>query len=333
MKESSAVRRLVNGYQVSQAVHVAVVLGLSDLLARGPRSVEDLADEADCHPRSLFRLLRALSTVGVYEELADGRFKSSALGDFLRSDAAEPIAGWAAFIGRPYHWQAWSGLLHSVRTGENAFSSINGQSVWEYRAAHPDEGVVFDDAMTSLSKLMAGSVLDAYDFGRFASVVDVGGGHGAFLAAIMNRNPAQRGVLFDQPHVVAGATELLRKAGVESRCQVVGGDFFDTVPPDGHAYILKGVLHDWEDTEVRTILRTCRRAMTDNAILLIVERLLAGPNQGPEAAFSDLNMLVNTGGLGRTEAGYRDLLTRTGFRPTTTVLAAGEIGIVEAVAA
>jgi hypothetical protein len=161
----------------------------------------------------------------------------------------------------------------------------------------------------------------------------VGGGHGGFLAAIMNRNPAQRGVLFDQPHVVAGATELLREAGVESRCQVVEGDFFDAVPPDAHAYVLKNVLHDWEDAEVLAILRTCRRAMTDDAVLLIVERILAGPNQGPEAAFSDLNMLVNTGGLGRTEEEYRDLLTRTGFRPTTTVMAAGEIGIIEAVAA
>lgn len=323
--------RLVNGYQVSQALHVAVVLGVSDLLAAGPRRVAEVAEETGCHSQSLYRLLRALASIGVYEELPDSRFRLTALGETLRSDA--PIAAWATYIGRPYYWQAWSALEHSVRTGENAFRSVHGQSAWEYRAQHPDENKIFDAAMTSLSHRVAESVLDAYDFGRFTVVVDVGGGRGGLLAAILTRHPALRGVLFDQPHVVAGAPPLLEQTGVQSRCRVVPGDFFDAVPTDGDAYVLKAVLHDWEDPQALAILQTCCRAMPATARLLVIERLLAGPNQGPETAFSDLNMLVGPGGQERTEAEYQALLTAAGFQPTSTVLAAGGVAVIEAVPA
>jgi hypothetical protein len=326
LNEAMAMRRLVNGYQVSQVLHVAVVLGLPDLLAAGPRSVGDLAEATGCHARSLYRLLRALAGIGVCEELPDQTFRSTPLGDALRSDAAESVADWAGFIGREHHWKAWSALLYSVRTGESGFAAVFGQTVWEYRAAHPEEGASFDRAMGSVSTLFARAVLDAYDFGRFATVVDVGGGRGALLAAILARWPAIRGVLFDQAHVVAGAAPT-------PRCQVVAGDFFDSVPRGGDAYVLKAVLHDWDDARAGDILHRCRDAMADTATLVIVERLVGGPRQGPDTALSDLNMLVGPGGQERTEAEYQALLEAAGFRHAATVHTASEVAVVEAVPA
>ena len=323
-------RRLVNGFQVSEAIRVAVVLRLSDLLADGPRDLAELAEATGCHSGSLYRLLRALSSIGVYEELPDRSFRSTPLGEALESDRPESLAPWAEHGGRAYVRQAWAGLLDSVRTGENAFARVHGQSVWEYRAAHPDDGALFDAGMVAFAATAARLVLDAYDFAGFATVVDVGGGHGGLLAAILSRNPSQRGVLFDQPHVVAGASELLGARGVEDRCQVIAGSFFDTVPSGGDAYVLKSIVHDWEDAEALTILRNCRGAMNGSALLLLVERDLGNANQSPAVKFSDLNMLVAPGGRERSEAEYDALLAASGFRRTRTVPTADDVMVIEA---
>jgi hypothetical protein len=330
MDESARIRRMVNGYQVSQAIHVAVVLGVPELLADGPRGPADLAELIGCQPRPLYRLLRALASVGVYRERPDGRFEATVLGETLRRDAPRSIAGWAAFAGSPSHWQAWSGLLHSIRTGQSAFVAAHGQDVWAYRAGHPEVGQVFDAAMSSLATLLVESVLAVYDFGRFNTVVDIGGGRGGFLAAVLARYPALRGVVFDQPHVVAGAPALLGEAGLGGRCEVVGGDFFASVPAGGDAYMLKAVLHDWDVERAVAILRTCRRDMPTTATLLVVERVLSGPNDGPDAAFSDLNMLVGPGGEERTETEYATLLRDGGFRLTRTVRTDTEVAVLEA---
>ncbi len=304
----------VNGYQVTQAIHVAATLGLADLLADGPRASDDLAAATGAHSDALYRLLRALASVGVFREEDGHRFALTPLGDGLRSDAPESVGGWAAFVGDPYYWQAWGALLHSVRTGENAFRHVHGTDPWTLRARDPDRSAAFDRAMTSLSRQVAAAVLVAYDFGRFETVVDVGGGNGAFLAAILAKHAAMRGVLFDQPHVVSGAGSLLEAAGVADRCEVVGGSFFDAVPRGGDAYVLKAILHDWEDADCVRILRTCRRAMADGATLLVVERELGPPNEHPDSKFSDLNMLVAPGGRERSPEEYAALLEAAGFR-------------------
>jgi O-methyltransferase domain/Dimerisation domain len=330
MSAAVEVRRLVNGFRISQAIHVATVLGLPDRVADGPRSFADLAAETGCHPRSLYRLLRALASVGVFEELEGERFTSTDLSNALRADAAEPVAGWAAFVGRPPFWQAWGALLHSVRTGENGFASVHGQDVWEYRAQRPEESAAFDAGMTALSAFVARSVLDVYDFGQFGEVVDVGGGRGALVAAMLKRWPDLRGVVFDQPHVVAGAPELLEAAGVAARSRVVSGSFFDAVPGDGDAYVLKHIVHDWPDDKAVEILRTCRRDMPVGATLLLLERLILGRNEGPDATFSDLNMLVNPGGQERTEAEYAAMLGAAGFLLTRIVPTTSDMSVIEA---
>ena len=313
-RPAAALRRLVNGYQVTQAIHVAAVLGLADLVADGPRPSDDLAAATGTHPEALYRLLRALASVGLFREEAERRFALTDLGAGLRADAPASLAGWAAFVGDPYHWQAWGALLHSVRTGENAFRHVHGTDPWTFRARDPERSARFDRAMTSLSRQVTDAVLAAYDFGRFGTVVDVGGGTGAFLAAVLARHPTLRGVLFDQPHVVAGAGPLLAAAGVADRCEVVAGSFFEAVPGGGDAYVLKAILHDWEDADCVRILRACRRAMADGAALLVVERELGPPNEHPDAKFSDLNMLVAPGGRERTPAQYAALFEAAGFR-------------------
>jgi O-methyltransferase domain/Dimerisation domain len=325
--------RLISGFQASQAVHVAATLGIADLLADGARASDDLAAETGSHPESLYRLMRALAGLGVLTELDDRAFELTPMGEHLRSDSAEPLGGWAANLGQPYYFEAWANLEHSVRTGESAFVHCHGQDAWEYRVDRPEKAERFDRAMTDLSRLTNRALLESYDFSRFETVVDVGGGHGALLAAILGANPATRGVLFDQPSVVAGAGPLLEAAGVADRCETVGGSFFDSVPEGGDAYALKWILHDWDDEEATAILRACRRAVPDDGAVLVIERDLGGPNEAADVKLSDLNMLVVLGGRERTVDEYGELLAGAGFRLTGQTPTPAGLSVIEAVPA
>jgi hypothetical protein len=310
---AAELRRLVNGYQVSQALHVATVLGVPDLLASGPRSSDELAAETDADTDALYRLLRALAAVGVLHEEEGRRFSLTQVGDGLRSDAEVPIAGWAAMIGRDYYWRAWGALLHSIRTGENAFRHVHGTDPWTYRTAHAEEATIFDRAMADLTRRSHGSVFAAYDFGRFGTVVDVGGGNGALLAALLPRHADMRGILLDLPHAVEAAASVFASAGIADRTSAVAGDFFASVPEGGDAYVLRAILHDWEDDDAVAILSSCRRAMGPDARVVVIERDLGPANALPDAKLSDLNMLVAPGGRERTITEYGDLLARAGL--------------------
>jgi hypothetical protein len=315
MTDTRALLALVSGYQVSQALHVAARLAIPDRLADGPRRPEELGLEA--HPDALRRLLRALVAVDVLSE-RDGRYALTELGQGLRSDVPGSVAGWAEFVGRPYHWSAWAALEDSVRTGENAFRAVHGTDVWAYRREHPEESEIFDRAMTSLTGRVNAAVAAAHDFGRYRTVVDVGGGRGALLAAILDRHPGVRGILFDQPEVVAHAEP-------GDRCTVAGGSFFDAVPGGGDAYVLKSVLHDWEDADAVAILRACHTAGAP--VVLLVERDLAAD---PRAAFSDLNMLVGPGGRERSSADYAALLEAAGFGLDGSTTTEAGVAVLEA---
>jgi hypothetical protein len=322
---------LVSGYQVSQAIHVAATLGIADLLKDGPRTSDNLAAAVAAHPAALYRFLRALASVGVFREEDGRRFALTPLGDCLRSDAAEPVGPGARFIGGPYNWQSWGDLLHSVRTGETAGPHVHGMSHWEYGARHSEEAAVFDAAMTGMSQRQAGAVLVAYDFGRFRRVVDVGGGHGAFLAAVLAKYPETRGVLFDQPQVVAQAAPVLRAAGVAERCEVVGASFFDAVPDGGGAYVVKNVVHNLGDEQAAAILRACRRAMGPTGVLLVIEPVVGPPNEGALEKFTDLIMLVVPGGQSRTRAELSNLFAGAGFRLAGMTATTSEVSVVEGV--
>ena len=214
--------RLVTGYRVSQAIHVAATFGIADLLKEGPCSAADLAVATHSHPTALYRLLRALAAAGVFHEHNDKQFSLTPLGACLRSDAERPVAAYAEFIGRPHYWQAWGALLHSVQTGENAYRHIQGVGVWEYLVEHPEETAIFDRGMTGNSRGIVEAVVSAYDFTPFRRVVDVGGGQGVMLAAVLAAHETMHGVLLDRPDVVARAQTVLEAAGVARRCNVMG---------------------------------------------------------------------------------------------------------------
>jgi SAM-dependent methyltransferase len=204
--------------------------------------------------------------------------------------------------------------------------------VWEYRARRGEEAAVFDAAMRSLSHGIGEAVAAAYDFGRCRLIVDVGGGRGGLIACLLRTYDAARGILFDLPHVTAHADDALRAAGVASRCEVIAGSFFDGVPAGGDAYVLKAVLHDWDDEPASRILRACRHAMRPGGRVLVIERLIAPPNEGPEAKFSDLNMLVAPGGKERTSEEFARLFVRAGLRLAEVVATGTRLSIIEAIA-
>jgi|tagenome__1003787_1003787.scaffolds.fasta_scaffold20983072_2 hypothetical protein len=325
-----ALTRLLNGYQVSQAVHVAAVLGIPDLLAIGARTADELAPAAGADTDALRRLLRALAAVGILHEDEDDHFSLTQLGDCLRRDAPDSLAAWAVFVGRPHHWTAWGHLLEGIRSGANVFKSLHGVDVWQYRAEHAEEGDVFDAAMVGLTRRTNRSILETFDFGRFRTLVDVGGGLGTFVAGVLAAYPSLKGILFDQPHVLAEADDLLRDAGVADRCRVVAGSFFDSVPEGGDGYLLKSILHDWPDEESTTILRACRQAIVSDGRLLVVERVVGGPNEGAQTKFSDLNMLVMPGGRERTLDEFAALFEAAGFRLEGETPTASGFSVLEA---
>ena len=322
--------RLVNGYQISQAVHVTASLGVADHLHDTACSIEELASLTASHPGALYRLLRALASVGVLHEGENKTFSLTEMGECLRSDAPMPVGAWAVHIGRPYIWQSWGHLLHSVRTGEVGFEDLYKQSAWDFRAANPEENAIFNQAMTALSQSVVQAALDAYDFGQFRHIADIGGGQGQLLSGILSAYPHVRGTLFDQPHVVTRAEDVLARYGLSERCTIVSGSFFETIPVDADAYLLKSIVHDWDDEKAIAILKVCRRAAGTDAKLLLVERVIEQPNKGALNKFSDLNMLVNLGGRERTPQEYSDLCQSAGFTVRRIIQAGMLYAIVEA---
>ena len=274
-----ALLRMTNAFQASQAIHVAAILGIADLLEDGPRSADELAEATGTHATTLYLLLRALASVGVFAEETDGRFGSTPLAEYLRTDAPGSLRGWAMYIGQPSFWTSWGRLLDSVRTGEPAFPEVNGTNAWEYLAAHPEESAIFDAAMTGLSAGVVEAVVQSYDFSGIGVLVDVGGGEGTLLAAILAANPALRGILFDQLDVVADAGPLLERAGMADRCEVVGGNFFEAVPEGADAYPLKSIVHGWDDASAIEILHACRAAMPGGGKLPLVEFVIRAGNE------------------------------------------------------
>ncbi len=322
--------QMMTGYWVSQALHVAAKLGIADLLANGPVDCEDLAAATDTHAPSLQRVLRALASVGVFTEVSPGSFALTPLAELLRSETPGSMRALAIMYAEE-QYRAWGELLHSVRTGEMAFDHQFGMGYFEYLAQHPEADRVFNEAMTGWTHQLVGAVVDAYDFSPFKTVVDVGGGYGALLAAILRSNPSTWGILFEQPHVVASAEEQLAAAEVADRCTFVGGDFFAAVPSGGDAYVLSQILHDWDDERCVAILGQCRRAMPDHGKLLVVELVLPEGDEPFLGKWLDLHMLVLLGGRERTAAEYDTLFRAAGFKLARVVPTPPGPSVVEAI--
>lgn len=326
---TQALRELLTGHQNTALLYVAAKLGLADLLADGPRTSVDLARSLGAHAPSLHRVLRGLAVLGVCAEEDDGRFRLTALGSGLQSGRAGSLRDYAVLSGEEYV-KAWGGLLHSAMTGETAFDSAFGMSQWEHRRQHAELNEHFNAWLREKATPSIRAILTAYDFSSFGTVADVGGGHGALLAAILRTHPCVTGVLLDQPHVVADARGRMERAGVAARCRIVGGDFFDHIPEGADAHILKSVIHDWDDARSLVILRNCHRALVDRGTLLLIERVLPDrAEQDPDTIFMDLHMLAVTGGRERSDAEYRALLAAAGFRMKRTIPIGPSFHIIE----
>ena len=337
---ASALLWLATAYQASRALHVAVRLGLADLLTGGPRAAEDLAAATGTHAPSLHRLLRALAAFGVLREAAPeegGRFALTPIGERLAADAPGSARAMVLMWGHEDYRRTWDALEHCVRTGETAALHLFGATDWMGRYERdPELLAAYNAGMSSMATTAAEAVVAAYDFGGARHVVDVGGGQGRLLATILRAHPGLRGTLLDRPEVVAGAGALLAAAAVAERCERVGGDMFAAVPEGGDLHILSRVIHDWEDAESVTLLARCRRAMAEGGRLILVERVLPESTL-PSAAvqghvLSDLNMLVRTGGRERTEAEYRALLAAAGLRLVRVVPTRSPWSVVECMA-
>jgi hypothetical protein len=324
---------LTTGAWVTQAISVAAALSVADELAAGPRPVDEIAKAVDADPPTLYRLLRALADMQVFQQLDGHRFGLTPLGELLRADVPGSMRDWAIFMGRPFHVHVWADLLESVRTGAPAFDRVHGREAFDYFAANPDDGAALDNAMTAASAQFIAPVVGAYDFSAFGTVVDVGGGHGALLAAVLAANPEVNGVLYDQPHVIAGAGRPIEEAGVADRCEFIGRDFFQSAPPGGDVYLLSNIVHDWDDERSVQILANCRAAMNDDGRLLLGEAVLPDGTEPHPATWIDLEMLVMGAGRQRTEEEYRALFRRADLRLTRVVPTHAMFDLVEAVAA
>ena len=321
-KAAGAMMDLLNGVFEARLVHAAAELGIADCLADGPRDVESLALTTKTHAPSLARLLRALAAIGVLHESAERHYTLTPLGVTLRGDSPGSMRAWALLVFSDDQGRAWEALPHAVRTGDHAFRHIFGIDMWTRLAARPEAAKLFDDAMQSLTQGVYGQLTTHYPFEKFDWIVDVGGGNGSLLLPVLERHPTMRATVFDLPHVADAARARIAAAGLSERYEAIGGDAFIAVPAGADAYVLKGVIHDWEDKEAVAILRTCRAAMRNDSKLLLIERILPeqiDPNDASMRAkfIADINMFVNPGGRERTEAEFRDLLAQAALRLTS----------------
>ena len=334
--DAAALRSMMVGYEAAQVIYVAAKIGIADLIGDGSRTSRELAELTGAHETSLRRVLLALASLGVLADLGDRRFELTPRGRLLRSTAPGSLRR-AALLAGERSYRAWGGLLHSVETGETAFKHVFGMGTFEYMAEHPALAAIYNDAMSASAEERAAAVVKAYDFSRFRSVADVGGGLGALLGAILVAHPALRGVIVERESVTAGIPQRLADAQVAARCDVVVGDFFQALPAGADAYLLSHIVHNWDDERAGAILRRCRAAMTRAGTLLVVEQVLPEQVEASVAAqralMADLHMMVVTGGQERTEAEYGALLAGSGFELRRVIPTAIGESILEAMPA
>lgn len=325
--------QLVTGHYVSRAIYAAARLGIADLLKDGPLHYTELAKGCGAHAPSLYRLMLLLTSAGVFEEKQAGCFGLTPVGEYLQTGVPGSRRAQALLLAGPAQQRSWSGLLDVVKTGQTP----SGRSAFQFFAKYQEEGAIFNEGMAAGSAEAASAVAAAYDFAHFAAIVDGGGGHGVLLAAILAANPALRGILFDLPNAAEGAEKLIEAAGLRGRCEFVAGDFFEGVPDGADAYILKSVIHDWDETRSVAILRNIHRAMAPHGKLLLVEMILPvrvdQTSMSQIIAGSDVNMMVNVGGQERTAAEFSALLEAADFRLTRIIPTQGPWSVVEGVPA
>lgn len=327
------IMRMLHAPLITQALVVAAELGIADLVARGPRRIEDLAAEVEADPDALYRVLRALAGSGVFSEVSPGTFGSTPLAETLREGGEGSLRNWTRLWGIAERQAAIGALLHSVRTGEPSFAHLHGLSWWSQLAAHPDQAAVFDAAMGDLARELHAATVDAYDLSEARQLVDIGGGRGHLVAALLRRHRDLRAIVFDRPDVVRNAAKVLADAGVADRARVLAGDFFTAVPTGGDVYLMSMILHDWDDDQAIPILENTRRSMGRRSELLVVDAIVPEGDTPHDGKLRDLIMLALHPGRERTEAEFAALFERAGLRLRETREVTASTGLLIAVPA
>lgn len=322
--------QILIGCLPSQAVYVAAKLGIADFLKNGPWPVAELAEKTNTHERSLYRLLRSLASVGIFTETDSKTFGLTPSAEFLLTDHPGSLRDIAIFMGEKWHWAVYGELLYSVQTGKVAWEKVHGLEVFPYFQQNPEEYEIFNRAMTSLTGNALPAIIESYDFTGVETLADIAGGHGILLAGFLKKSPELKGVLFDLPEVIEGAPALLQEEGVADRVRLESGDFFEGVTKGADAYMMKFIIHDWDDERALKILRNIHRDSAPNARLLLVEMVVLGPNEPHFGKIQDLEMLVSPGGIERTEEEYRALLSQSGFELRRVIPTKSPLSIVEA---
>jgi hypothetical protein len=324
-------KQMFGGSWITQGIWVAAELGIADLLVDGPQTVQELAKKTQTQRGSLYRLMRALASVGIFTEEKNGQFSLTSRADMLRSDIDGSQRSFAIMMGAEFH-AAWGELLYSVRTGKPGFHKHFGIPFFQYMTENPNRHSIYDAAMTGVHGVETEPMLDACDFGTFRTVVDIGGGNGLVLAAILNRHPRTQGILFDLPPVADRARSIISSLGLSDRCQIVGGDFFSSVPNGANAYVLRHIIHDWEDNDAIAILRQCQEAMSSDGKILVVEIVIPPLNEPSFGKWLDLMMLL-VAGRERTQEEYSDLFSEAGLKLNRVIPTSSEVSIIEGIRA
>jgi precorrin-6B methylase 2 len=322
---------LLHGASKAQAIYVAAKLDLAGILAEGPKSTAELAERTNTHEPSLFRLLRALASEGIFAETTPRTFTMTPAAQCLRAEVPNSQRAMAIMVGEE-QFKSWSELLYTIQTGEKGFDKIYGMPIFDYLSQQPEQAATFDAAMSSIHGREALPMLAAYDFSPYQTIADIGGGNGSTLMAVLRKYPQAKGMLFDLPHVVSRSEKNFREAGLAERCELVGGDFFASIPAGADLYMFRHIIHDWNDEQCITILTNCRKALQPGGKILILESVIEPGNEPSFAKWLDLTMLVIPGGKERTAEEFRELLAKAGLRLNRIVPTSGGISVIEAVA-
>ncbi|MEW5950134.1 MAG: methyltransferase [Thermodesulfobacteriota bacterium] len=325
MSPENTLRQLISSQVISRLIYVVAKLGIADLLKDGPRHYERLAELSQADSHSLYRVLRTLAGAGVFSETEPGIFEQTPVSQFLQADVPGSQHAVATLVWEPWWRRGWDELLYSVKTGKVAFNHVHGMDLFEVLSRDSEAAALFNKAMHSFSEQEIDSILSAYDFSSFKKIVDIGGGHGGFISAVLKAYPQIKGILFDLSHAVTTVGKPIEGNTIADRCELVAGDFFKSIPIGGDLYTLKSVIHDWNDERALEILKNCYKAMADSGRLILIERVIPSGNTPSPGKIMDIVMMVNLGGLERTVAEYQGLIEKAGFEligiiPTTSAM-------------
>lgn len=327
---------MLGGFRVARSIYVAAEFGVADVLADGPKSIDELAQATGTHGPSLYRVLRALASLGIFAEDETGRFSLTPPAEYLQTNHPESVRDSVKLFGEEWHWQVWGNLLHSVETGEPAFDHLNGKGFYEFYNENPEFARTSSESKTRMAGRASTSLLTNYNFSSIGKVVDIGvaAGFGSTLLSLLKANPTMKGVLYDFPAVIEGAKPLFEEAGLTDRCELIAGNCVESVPTGGDAYILMFVVHNWDDERAIKILKNCHEAMAEDGKLLLVEMIMPKGNDPFVGKVVDLeSLLITPGGYERTEAQYRSLLEAAGFKVTNIIPTQTANSVIEAVRA